>query len=114
MAHLKAHPKSFAQAEKFLGDRSAVKLGNNTWLERLDADTIGVQLHSTYVVRFHRAGATTLHTGGYYTVTTKDRINEFISGRVYQQAHRWYYVGHDSTGRLDWDNPVPFIAGMEV
>ena len=33
-------------------------------------------------------GRVALLTGGYRTVTTKDRINQFISGRVYQKGSR--------------------------
>ena len=110
MAKLKATPKNFAEAVEVLKDKISVRLGNNTYLEVTDADPvhgfIGVRLHDTYIVKFWSDGQITLHTGGWHTVTTKDRINEFIKGRVYQEKHIWYYVRNRGELGLDWDNPV--------
>jgi hypothetical protein len=109
MAKLRATPKSYTEAATYLAGRTSVKLGNNTWLERLEGlQFIGVRLHNTYIVRFHYNGKVTLHTGGYYSVTTKERLNQFINGRVYQKAHQWYYVRH----RLGLEQN--FDEGMEV
>ena len=115
MAKLKAIPKNFEQAVAVLGNRYSMRLGNNTYLERLNGDQqVAVRLYSTYIVRFYQTGRVTLHTGGYGTVTTKDRINQFITGRVYQKNHEWFYVGHNVDGAIDWDNPIEFSEGMEV
>lgn len=64
------------------------KLANNTYVERRNDSTIAVRLHNTDVVTFHqhspyRPGASgiraiTLATGGWLTVTTKDRINTVL------------------------------------
>lgn len=110
MAKLKHTPKSFTEAREILQDRDSVKLGNNTWLVRLigfDAH-IAVRLHNTHIVKFYADKPTTLHTGGWRTVTTKDRINEFIKGRVYQEDYSWYYVAPDN------DSIVEFEEGLEV
>jgi membrane protease subunit (stomatin/prohibitin family) len=118
MARLKAAPKNFAEAVEVLQDRISMRLGNNTYLEVTDADPlhgfIGVRSHSTYVVKFWADGQITLHTGGYPTVTTKERINQFIKGRVYQKAHEWYYVRNRSELGIDWGSPVEFTEGMNV
>ena len=119
MAKLKATPKNFEQAVAVLKDRISMRLGNNTYLEVSDSDPlrgfIGVRLHSTYIVKFWPDGQVTLHTGGWQTVTTKDRINEFITGRVYQKNHKWFYVGHNcAVGGLAWDSPEDFTEGMNV
>ena len=127
MAKLKATPKNFEQALLALGLKDSVRLGNNTYLEVTAKDRdlvteIGVRLHGTYIIRFHgafdsdgyRSYFTTLHTGGYYTVTTKERINHFISGRVYQKAHQWYYVRNRGELGIDWGKPVEFTEGIEV
>lgn len=67
------------------------KLQNNTWLHRIDEHTIGVRLHNTDVVLIHDDGSYTLDTGGWYTVTTKDRINSYLPRplRVYSKRGRW-------------------------
>jgi len=118
MAKLKATPKNFAQALAVLNGKLSVRLGNNTYLESFtdgtQTDLIAVRLHSTRIVQFWADGRITLHTGGWQTVTTKDRINKFITGRVYQKDYAWYVVGRDANGAYDWDNPREFTEGMEI
>lgn len=117
MAHLKHTPKTYESAAEVLQGRDSIKLGNNTWLERIDSgiDTaIAVRLHNTYIVRFQRNGEVTLHTGGYRTVTTKERLNQFTSKRIYQKNHQWFVVGHTPGGYLDWTYPQPFVEGINV
>jgi hypothetical protein len=119
MAKLKVTPKNFVQAQQVLGTKSSVRLGNNTFLERIEESDsfklkIVVRLHNTNIVEFHSDGRVTLHTGGWRTVTTKDRINQFITGRVYQKDHQWYYVGHNLEGALDWEHPDDFTEGYNV
>ena len=107
MAKLRATPHTYTEAAAVLNGRDSVKLGNNTWLESFSGG-IAVRLHNTRIVWFHEDGRVTLHTGGYRTVTTKDRLNQFIYGKVYQKAHQWYYVRH----RLGLEQN--FAEGMEV
>lgn len=69
------------------------KIANNTYLVRR-GDDIAVKLHDTYVVTYHRTNpwapltdrpaphATSLDTGGWLTVTTKDRINACLPDDV--------------------------------
>ena len=116
MAKLRATPKNYAEALAVLNGRGFMRLGNNTYLELLNGlQFIGVRLHNTYIVRFHENGTTTLHTGGYYTVTTKERINQLIAGRVFQTKGDWYYslpIDYTATDA----QPVrrEFTEGMEV
>jgi hypothetical protein len=78
------------------------KLGNNTYLHALDADTFAVRLHNTDVVKIHADGTYTLTTKGWQTVTTKDRINNYSPVRIHQKAFVWY-VGDKE-----------FVDGMKV
>lgn len=117
MAKLKATPKSFDQAAEILAGRSSVRLGNNTYLEQQHALEIVVRLHRTAIVKFHADGQVTLHTGGYRTVTTKERINQFIKGHVYQRDYAWFYVypitpGNDAATYAE--RTSPFTEGISV
>ena len=99
MAKLKATPKNYAEAQAVLASRGSVRLGNNTYLERHFCG-IAVRLHNSNIVMFHEDGRVVLFSGGYRTVTTKERINHFITGRVFQSKSVWYYrpriiVGED-------------------
>jgi hypothetical protein len=117
MAKLKATPKSYAEAAEYLAGRDLVKLGNNTSLECTGADPvrdfIGVRLHSTFIVKFWRDGQVTLHSGGYRTVTTKSRMNQFIKGRVYAYKHQWYYRLPHQTGDTGVADVI-FSEGVDV
>jgi hypothetical protein len=91
-------PTTFAEALAILESgrtqpsREARKIGNNTTLERIDADRIGVRLHSTYVVLFHRSGAVSLNSGGWRSVITKERINRYLAPGLglFQERGLWY------------------------
>jgi hypothetical protein len=65
------------------------KLDNNTYLEQSGED-YAIRLHSTNVVTHHTDGSVTLNSGGWRTVTTKDRMNKFQSlARVYSERGVW-------------------------
>lgn len=108
MAKLKATPKSYAEALQTLNGKQSMRLGNNTYLEQRKqpgdclTERIAVRLHSTDIVVFYPSGRVTLHTGGYESVTTKERLNHFIrpAAQVYQKAHKWYVLQGDV--RLDF------------
>lgn len=65
--------------------RDTKKLANNTYARR-DGDAVAVRLHATDVVTLHDDGRVVLDSGGWRTVTTRDRINRYAPGvRTYQQ-----------------------------
>jgi len=66
------------------------KVTNNTYLERRDGDRIALRLHAIDVLTFAPDGTVTLDTGGWRTVTTKDRINYLDGIRVYSDRGRWF------------------------
>lgn len=84
------------------------KVANNTRLEQFGAD-IQVVLHGTPVVTYHPDGSVTLKSGGWETVTTKQRINAFQNIVWLWQTHREWFV-HTR------DNSIitNFVDGMRV
>lgn len=66
------------------------RIANNTFLVPRDND-VAVKLHNTDVLTFCADGRIILNTGGWRTVTTKARINEYLpSGwRVYSERGKW-------------------------
>ena len=102
---------NYANAQAFLGggrNKSSRPIENNTRVERIDANTIGIRLHDTIVVKIHDDGSWQLYSGGWYTVTTKDRINAYSPARVASERGRWYVWTHD------WKNRTPFFDGIAV
>lgn len=95
---------TFLEAQKIIKNRQSKKIKNNTYLIKINDDSIGVKLHNTIVVTIHKNGSYTLNTNGWRTVTTKQRINQYCPIGVYQRKNRWY-VGTESH---------PFFDGMIV
>lgn len=68
-------------------------------------------MHATDVVTYRPDGSAELNSGGWRTVTTKERINTFSPARVYSDKGRWYVaIG------AGWDRAerVPFEDGMHI
>ena len=89
------------------------KLQNNTYLERIDEHTVGVRLHDTHVVKLHDDGSTSLDSGGWHTMTTKERINDYIDYpllRVTSDRGRWYLA----TGWGAEDRIHRFFDGIRI
>lgn len=92
-------------------DKAAGKpLQNNTRLEKLENGDFGVRLHATIVVTIHADGTYTLNSGGWQTVTTKERINGYSPARVYQEKRKWYVF----TGNGKDATKTPYVDGIRV
>jgi DNA helicase TIP49 (TBP-interacting protein) len=104
--------RSYRAADQILAGRVSLKLESNTYLQRRDDKTIAIRLHDTDVVTYHASGLTTLRTGGWHTVTTKDRINAYAPVRVYQRKGEWF-IAHVINGVYE-NTDIPFIEGMKV
>jgi len=93
------------------------KVANNTKArlvhpdgEVLDAPEVRIRLHETDVVTIRPDGVVRLDSGGWWTVTTKARMNDFAPGvRVY--SHRGQ--GYAATGFQAGSVAVPFYDGLE-
>ena len=110
-------PNTFDELTVLIGNRSRRKLGNNTYAERIDTDTIGIKLRSTFVVTLYRGGSVKLDSGGWHTNTTKDRINAFIPYPfvLVQEKHAWYIDQHfhaTNGGRCCWLRYADFTDGL--
>lgn len=73
-------------------ERAGKPIGNNTRVVHSGDADLAIRLHQTDVVTFHVNGTITLDTGGWRTVTTKDRINGALPNglRVYSDRGTWY------------------------
>ena len=71
-------------------NRKERKIGNNTYAHIEYDDSVSICLHGTVVVRFFPNGLVRLHSGGWRTHTTKDRINKYSPVRVYQKNFEWF------------------------
>ena len=90
-------------------NRESRKYANNTYWQRR-GENIALKLHNTDIVTLYPTGDMTLNTGGWYTVTTKERINRALPRVFYlhQEKGRWFVVN-----RLD-DETYVFMDGMRI
>jgi len=54
-------------------------------------------LHATDVLTFKPDGSIICNTGGWKTHTTKERLNEYLSVRIWQKSGRWFLGSNGST-----------------
>lgn len=86
---------TFTQARERLGNRDSKKVANNTYLMARRTPEgecyIALRLHETDIIEFYE-DCTAVYSGGWRTVTTKARINEYLpAGGIYQKAGVWYW-----------------------
>jgi hypothetical protein len=127
-------PKDWADAQEILaGGRNpnTRKVANNTYVERRGED-FAVRLHNTDVVTFKADCRIVLDSGGWQTVTTKDRINASLNHdwalrsekgvwRVERRGHGGYQtvalfkdgVTLYPDGRVEGGDPADAEAGVQ-
>jgi hypothetical protein len=123
-------PKTYADAEKLYFEwskrkrRSAnCKLAHNTTLEAWERQQDGrkvfaVRLHDTFIVMFNQDDSIELDSGGWQTVTTRDRMNRCgvkisMSGGIVSVLHGakdWVYRNGMT---LNPDDTVTYREGQE-
>lgn len=94
----------YKKAEIRLNGRTSKKVANNTTL-RLDLlplvtgqaepqRAIRLRLHLTDILTFLPDGSTVVNSGGWKTVTTKARLNDWLpfGWRLVQSAGQWYWL----------------------
>jgi len=84
---------TFRECEEIINSarNSYKKLKNNTYLHMLDDNTYGIKLHNTFILTINRNETYKLNTGGWETVTTKQRLNQYLPRniRVYSDKGIW-------------------------
>lgn len=81
---------NYQEAVTQLRNKTRRKIANNTYLETREGGAIAVRLHNTDILTF-RPGETVFNSGGWLTVTTKERFNRFTPlGRFYSDKGEWF------------------------
>ena len=73
MALPRDYPQSYAECIEWLGSRDSKKVANNTYLHRLP-EAVGIKYHNTFIATFHECGHIDVNVGGWFTVTTRERL----------------------------------------
>ncbi len=103
--------RSYNQAMDLLGDKYRRRVCNNTILAGPHGGIITLYLDMNGIVHFYRDGRVKLHSRGYRTAPTKDRINRCLPDgwELYQVQDQW------CLSNLGSGKPaVSFVDGMTV
>ena len=93
--------------------QQAVKLENNTYLVQMFNGNVGIRFHNTIIIEYLDETRVRLYSGGHYTRTTKERLNSYIPGRIFQHDYVWYYkdeLGH----QVDFEEGMEIDLGLEL
>lgn len=71
--------------------RESRRLGNNTYLRRTSPVEFAVRYHDTDMLVIRADGTYLYDAGGWYTATTKMRLNEYGPAQITQRNRRWYF-----------------------
>jgi hypothetical protein len=102
-------PTSWQECDTIWNETRKRKLANNTYLEKLETG-YGIKLHDTVVVVFSREGLIVLNSGGWLTVTTKERMNRYLPPpwSIYQKDRVWYVWNRQT------DKSLPYADGFTI
>ena len=132
MAKMKETLSTYEGALRFLQGAERRTIGHNTSVvtswgppHSCGRKAVGILYHSTVVLWFHPDGKIVLNSGGWQTVTTKQRMNAFLPDGVciYQNDHAWYvndcrhvegYVFDDLTRHEYHDEYVIEPEGVKI
>ena len=110
--------KTFAQAKR-VTKRSNIHLHGRSTDLHLHLESAAICYHWTDIVTHFANGYTIISNGGYYTSTTKAKINEYAPYgiRVYQKNYQWFivntYTGQEMEfrGRIEV-NPFGIMSNL--
>jgi hypothetical protein len=80
-------------------------IANNTRLLRRGENCV-VRLHKTDIITIRPDNSIMLNTGGWKTITTKERMNRFCDCRIYSDRGTWYVLAGGQR--------YPYQDGMEI
>lgn len=97
----------YVNADEYLGKKLNRPFGSGKHMKLIrhsgvPGDAIHLKLHDTYVVTWYADGRVKLNSGGWRTVTTKARINEYLNSGygVEQELGQWYLTRY-SDGKFE-------------
>jgi hypothetical protein len=79
---------------KELNGAMVKRLANNTFEVIYPSGIKVIRYHHTDIITFNKDKSITLNSGGWKTLTTKERINAYSPIRIYQENKVWYVSGN--------------------
>ena len=102
--------------------KTSRKMANNTYLKRRSDNEIALLLHNTDIATYRDDGTVELNSGGWLTVTTKERLNRFTDASIWSTNGVWTIsisTGHGTweqrnEGSVVWAEGVTLHPGGDV
>jgi len=102
---------NYDKLDQFLGNKEQKKIGNNTFITRIDEFTISVKLHYTHIIKIDPTDVMTLNDGGFMTNLTKHRLTEFLRCRgVYIYSKKGIWILKGGNGEFEFKNGIKITA----
>ena len=106
----RAYSLTRAEVKAWYGSEcvKVTRAANNSWRVDLEHGGVAFVHMRTEVVRVTPGGTVILNSGGWHTVTTKNRLNRFQAhGYVHSKRGKWHVT-------VDGPRCVPFVDGMRI
>jgi hypothetical protein len=71
-------------------DKQSKPVANNTRVEKRGENAYALRLHATDIATFWEDGRIEVNSGGWRTVTTAQRLGQFVTRHVYSERGTWY------------------------
>ena len=106
---------SYKDALEYLGIKNERPCGNNTRIRR-DGNSVLIRHFATDIVEYVSNGIIILNNGGYYTSTTKERLNAFIPNEFYiwQEKGVWSLSNRNLQISHKWKNGITILPDGRI
>lgn len=71
-------------------DKRSKPVANNTRVEKRGENAYALRLHATDIATYYEDGRIEINAGGWRTVTTAQRLGQFVTRHVYSERGTWY------------------------
>lgn len=92
---------NFTDCKNIIKNRESKKMGNNTYLHLIPGG-YALRLHQTDIIEYY-PGYCILKTGGWFTNTTKDRLNKYSPVFIHTKNSIWYIGDYNDNTILYYD-----------
>lgn len=106
---------SYEDAINYLGTKKERPCGNNTRI-RKDGNSVFIRHFATDIVEYVSNGIIILDNGGYYTSTTKERLNAFIPQgfSIWQTKGVWSLSNRNLQISRNWKNGITILPDGRI
>ena len=85
--------------KEILGNTNCIKskfVDQNTLKIEYENGSSSIRFHNTDIITFNPDNTIVLNSGGYRTITTKERINKFAPVNIFQKNGLWYLANNNN------------------